>query len=122
MGSFKKMVFVSASSMILLAGCGIDNSNPLLGKWKLKSVEVGTTKINSPVNGEMDFKSDKEITSSNGAHETFDIKSYTVTPTKEGSKIVIHPKVGESATAYVYDHGKKMKLQVGYEYMIYSLA
>lgn len=119
---FKRMVFASVAVVILLAGCGMDNSNPLLGKWKLKSVEMGTTKINSPVNGEMNFKTGKEITSSNGAHEIFDIKNYTVTTTKEGSKIIIHFKAGESATAYVYDHGNKMKLQVGLEYMIYSRA
>jgi hypothetical protein len=122
MNFFKKMVFTSVTSAILLAGCGMDNSNPLLGKWKLKSVEMGTTKIKAPVNGEMNFKAGKEITSSNGAHETFDIKKYTVTSTKEGSKIVIAFKAGESATAYVYDHGNKMKLQVGLEYMIYSRA
>jgi len=105
----------------------MDNSNPLLGKWKAKYIEMGTTKMNAPVKSVEEFKSDRVTVSTDGAKETLDIKKYTVTPTKDGSKIVIHLKAsGGSPTAYVYDHGNKMKLEVGPEaagtYEIYSRA
>ncbi len=121
--NFIRMIFASAAAAILLAGCGMDNSNPLLGKWKAKYIEMGTTKMNAPVKTEEEFKSDKVITRADGAEKIYSVKKYTVTATKDGSKIVIYPKVGDgSLTAYVYDHGNKMKLQVGPAYEIYSRA
>ncbi len=102
----------------------MDNSNPLLGKWKAKHIEMGSTKINAPIkNEEVEFKSDKEITRVDGAERIFDVKKYTVTATKDGTKIAIYHKIGDgSLTAYVYDHGNKMKLQVGAAEEIFSRA
>jgi hypothetical protein len=126
MMTFIRMMFASVVAAILLAGCGMDNSNPLLGKWKPKAVDLGHFKMNIPVNEEIDFTPDKEITRIRGVKETFDIKKYTVTATKDGSKVVIHaiyPEIGDTnLTAYVYDHGNKMKLQAGPEDEIFSRA